>query len=92
MLTVAVNSQNSKTVAFPPEELETLGIAEGDEIEFSRNEKGEIILRNVTGDERKRRIESAKNKIMDEWHDVFVALAKGEDDEDESKPNPRTQI
>lgn len=80
MLTVVSNKENSRTVSMPIEEMKRLGINDGDEIEFSKNENAEIIIRSTTEAERKKKFEAAKNKIFDEWHDVFVELAKGADD------------
>lgn len=80
MLTVVENTNNSQVIAIPPEEMEKLGLAEGDEVEFSKNENNEIILRNAAEAERKRRFEQAKNKVFEEWDDVFIALARGADD------------
>lgn len=83
MLTVVSSKENSRIVSMPIEEMEKLGISDGDEIEFSKNENDEIIIRPTAGAERKRKFEAAKNKIFDEWHDVFVELAKGAGDTSE---------
>ena len=37
MLTVVSNKENSRIVSMPIEEMEKLGINDGDEIEFSKN-------------------------------------------------------
>ena len=83
MLTVVRNNENPGTISIPADELDKLGINDGDEVELAR-ENDEIILRSTRQAERKRRFEQAKDRILDEWHDVFVELAKGADDN--SKP------
>lgn len=80
MLTVVTNNENSRTISIPADEMKKLGINAGDEVEFSK-ENDEIILRPTSEAERKRKFEQAKNKIFEEWHDVFVELAKGAEDE-----------
>ena len=45
MLTIIAITENPNTIAIPPEETEKLGIKNGDEVEVSKNETGEIILR-----------------------------------------------
>ena len=87
MLTVVADKQNSKIISIPAEQLEKLGFKEGDEVEFAL-ENNEIILRSTGEIERKKKFEDAKNKIFDEWHDVFVELAKGADDENTVKSEP----
>ena len=49
-------------------------------MEVSQNENNEIILRSISEAERKRKFEKAKNEVFEQWHDVFVELAKGADD------------
>ena len=85
MLTVVRNSENSKTILIPADEMEKLGIDDGVEVEMSK-ENDQIILRPSSETERKRKFEKAKNEIFEEWHDVFVELAKGADDETAKKP------
>jgi antitoxin component of MazEF toxin-antitoxin module/uncharacterized protein YegP (UPF0339 family) len=92
MLTVISNTENPNAVAIPADEMERLGIKNGDEVELSK-ENDEIIMRSTAEVERKRKFEDAKEKIFEEWHDVFVELAKGANDETvnsfESKTNGR---
>lgn len=80
MLTVIANNENSRTISIPADELEKLGISDGEEVEIFK-EDGKVILRSAAEAERKRIFETAKDKIFEEWNDVFVALAKGADDE-----------
>lgn len=80
MLTVIASSENSNTISIPADEMKRLGFSDGEEVEIFR-ENGNVILRSATETERKRKFETAKNKIFEEWNDVFVALAKGADDE-----------
>ena len=39
MLTVVRNNENSGTISIPADELEKLGINDGDEVEFSKKRK-----------------------------------------------------
>lgn len=80
MLTIVANTENPNTIAIPPEEMEKLGISNGEEVEIYK-ENDEIIMRSIAEIERKKRFEQAREKVFEEWHDVFVALAKGADDE-----------
>lgn len=76
MLTVVANSKNAKTIVFPPEELEKLGIAEGDEIEFSRNETGEIVLR-PKKNERTQKVLDKTREIIERRRSALIELGKG---------------
>lgn len=80
MLTVIANTENSKTISIPADDMERLGIKNGDEVEISK-ENDEIIIRPTAEAERKRKFEKAKNKVFEEWNDVFIELAKGADNE-----------
>ena len=84
MLTIAANTSNSKTISIPQDELEKLGINVGDEIEFYKNENDEIVLRNAAEAKRKQKFEEAREKVFKEWNNVFVALAKGVDENSEN--------
>lgn len=76
MLTVVTNKENSRTVSIPIEEMEKLGINDGDEIEFSRNENEEIILRSKQS-ERRRKILEATREIIEERKSALIELGKG---------------
>lgn len=84
MLTITANTENPNTILIPADEMERLGIKNGDEVELSL-ENDEIILRSTAEAERKRKFENTKDKIFKEWHNVFVELAKGADDETANK-------
>ena len=45
MLTVVASNDNSGTISIPVNELEKLGLKDGDEVEISKNENDELILR-----------------------------------------------
>lgn len=79
MLTVVANKENSRVISIPADEMEKLGFSDGDEVELSE-ENGAMVVRSAAEAERKRRFERAKDEILEEWHDVLVALAKGVDD------------
>ena len=80
MLTVVKNTENSNVISIPADEMEKLRIKDGDEVEIHK-ENDEIIIRTLAEAERKRKFEQAREKVFEEWHDVFAALAKGADDE-----------
>lgn len=84
MITIIEASENSAIINVPIEQLKKMGLEIGDEVELSK-ENGEIFLRSKTEAERKRKFEAAKDKVFEEWHDVFVELAKGADDSVETK-------
>ena len=76
MLTVVANTENSKTIAIPPDEMEKLGINSGDEIEFSKNETGEIVLR-PKQNERSRKILDKTREIIERRKSALLELGKG---------------
>lgn len=76
MLTVVVNNENSGTISLPPDEMKKLGISDGDELEVSKNETGEIVLRHAQS-ERKRRILEATHEIIEERKSALIELGKG---------------
>lgn len=76
MLTVVANNANSKTISIPADELEKLGINDGDEVEFSKTEAGEIVLRQKETD-RKSRVLKATREIIEERKSALVELGKG---------------
>lgn len=76
MLTVIATNENSKTISIPADEMEKLGINDGDEVEFSRGETGEIILRQKETD-RKSRVLKATREIIEERKSALIELGKG---------------
>ena len=76
MLTVVANNENSKTISIPAEELEKLGINDGDEVEFSKNENDEIVLRSKKS-ERTRKILEATREIIENRRSALIELGKG---------------
>ena len=76
MLTVVTNNENSGTISLPPDEMQKLGISDGDELEVSKNETGEIILRPAQSD-RKRKILEATREIIEERRSALIELGKG---------------
>lgn len=75
MLTVVENN-NSQIIALSTEEMKKLGIAEGDEVELSKNENDEIVLR-LKSNPRTREILEATRKIIERRHSALVELGKG---------------
>lgn len=75
MLTVIANTENSNTIALPPEELEKLGIAVGDEVELLKND-GEIVLR-PKQNERTRQILEKTKEIIERRRSALLELGKG---------------
>lgn len=76
MLTVVANDQNQDTISFPAEELEKLGLKDGDEVEISKNENDEIILRSKQSERRKRILEATR-EIIEERKSALIELGKG---------------
>lgn len=76
MLTVVANTENSQTIAIPPDEMEKLGISSGDEIEFFRNETGEIILR-AKQNGRTQNILDKTREIIERRKSALIELGKG---------------
>lgn len=75
MLTVVKNNENSRTISIPADEMEKLGINDGDEVELHK-ENGEIILK-TTKNERKERILKATREIIEERRSALIELGKG---------------
>lgn len=75
MLTVAANNKNSNTITLPPEEMEKLGIAEGDEVELLRD-NGEIVLR-PKKNQRTREILDKTREIIERRKSALLELGKG---------------
>jgi antitoxin component of MazEF toxin-antitoxin module len=76
MLTVVTNREDSRTISIPADEMEKLGISDGDEIEFSKNENAEIILRSKQS-ERRRKILEATREIIENRKSALIELGKG---------------
>ncbi len=76
MLTVISNTDNSQTIAIPPDEMEKLGISSGDEVELSKNEKNEIILRSKQ-EERSQKVLDKTREIIERRRSVLLELGKG---------------
>ena len=76
MLIVVADNQNSKIISIPAEELEKLGISAGEEVEFSKQESGEIIFRPVQN-ERTKKILEATREIIENRKSALIELGKG---------------
>jgi antitoxin component of MazEF toxin-antitoxin module len=77
MLTVVANSENSNTIILPPEEMEKLGIANGDEVELLEN-NGEIVLRPAgKKNERTQKILDKTREIIERRRSALIELGKG---------------
>lgn len=76
MLTVVANDQNRGIISFPPDELEKLGLKDGDEVEVSKNENNEIILRSKQSARRKKILEATR-EIIEERKSALIELGKG---------------
>lgn len=76
MLTVVRNNENSGTISIPADEMEKLGINDGDEVEFSKKENGEIILRSAKN-ERTKKILDATREIIERRKSALIELGKG---------------
>ncbi|HSK70082.1 MAG TPA: AbrB/MazE/SpoVT family DNA-binding domain-containing protein [Pyrinomonadaceae bacterium] len=76
MLTVIANSENSRTISIPADEMEKLGINDGDELEVTKNENNEIVLRPAQS-ERRRKVLEATREIIEERKSALIELGKG---------------
>jgi antitoxin component of MazEF toxin-antitoxin module len=76
MLTVVKNNENSRTISIPADELEKLGFNDGDEVEFSKEENGAIVLRPAQS-ERTRKILQATGEIIENRKSALIELGKG---------------
>jgi antitoxin component of MazEF toxin-antitoxin module len=76
MLTVIANTENSKTIILPPEEMEKLGITEGEEVELIKD-NGEIVLRTANKNQRTKRILEKTEEIIARRRSALLELAKG---------------
>lgn len=79
MLVVVANNENPGTISLPADELKKLGIHDGEEMEISKNENGEIILRQKKS-ERKEKILQATRKIIEERKSALIELGKGHEE------------
>ncbi len=76
MLTVITNTENSGTIAIPADDMERLGINDGDEVEISKNESDEIVLRPKQS-ERTKKILNATREIIERRKSALIELGKG---------------
>lgn len=72
MLTVITNRENSRTISIPADEMEKLGISDGEEIELLK-ENEEIILRSKQTERRKRILEATR-EIIEERKSALIEL------------------
>ena len=75
MLTVIANRENSRTISIPADEMEKLGISDGDEIELLK-ENEEIVLRSKQSERRKKILEATR-EIIEERKSALIELGKG---------------
>lgn len=76
MLTVVENTNNSQTIALSSEEMKKLGLIEGDEVELSKNENNEIVLR-LKSSPRLRQILETTKEIIERRRSALIELGKG---------------
>ena len=76
MLTVVASNNNSGTISLPVNELEKLGLKDGDEVEISKNENDELILRSKQI-EREKKILEGTREIIKERKSALFELGKG---------------
>ena len=76
MLTVVTSNESSRIISIPADEMERLGINDGDEVEFSKNENDEIILRSKKS-ERTDKILKATREIIENRKSALIELGKG---------------
>lgn len=78
MLTVTANNQSQGTISFPADKLEKLGLKDGEEVEVSKNENNEIVLRSKQS-ERTRKILEATREIIEDRKSALIELGKGQE-------------
>lgn len=76
MTTIITASENSANIIVPIDELEKLGFEVGDEVEFSKNENNEIVLR-PKQNERTKKILEATREIIKNRRSALIELGKG---------------
>lgn len=76
MTTIITASENSANIIVPIDELEKLGFEVGDEVEFSKNENNEIVLR-PKHNERTKKILEATRTIIENRRSALIELGKG---------------
>ena len=76
MLTVVANNENSGTISIPADEMEKLGFKDGDEVEVSKNENNELVLRSKQS-EREKKILEATREIIEKRKSALIELGKG---------------
>lgn len=76
MTTIITASENSANIIVPIDELEKLGFEIGDEVEFSKNENDEIIMR-PKQNERTKKILEATREIIENRRSALIELGKG---------------
>ena len=76
MLTVVASNDNSGIISIPVNELKKLGLKDGDEVEISKNENDELILRSKQT-EREKKILKATREIIEERKSALIELGKG---------------
>ena len=76
MLTITADAENSNRIVIPADELKKLGFNDGDEVEFSKNEANEIVLKSKE-DSRKQKITEKTRDIIERRRSALVELGKG---------------
>lgn len=76
MLTVIATNENPGAISIHVDELEKLGLKDGEEIEVSKNENDEVILRSKQSD-RRRKILEATREIIEDRKSALIELGKG---------------
>ncbi len=76
MTTIITASENSANIIIPIDELEKLGFEVGDEVEFSKNENDEIVLR-PKQNERTKKILEATHEIIENRRSALIELGTG---------------
>ncbi len=75
--TIIKAQENSAVIVLPFSDLSQLGMAVGDEIELSKNDNEEVIVRSVKKNERKRKVLEKTREIIDRRKSALLELGKG---------------
>lgn len=75
--TIIKAQENSAVIVLPFSDLSQLGMSVGDEIELSKNDNEEVIVRSVKKSERTQKVLKKTQEIIDRRKSALLELGKG---------------
>jgi len=75
--TIIKAQENSAVIVLPFSDLSQLGMSVGDEIELSKNDNEEVIVRSVKKSERTQKVLEKTQEIIDRRKSALLELGKG---------------